>query len=116
MDDMINFFHEQGGNVAIYDGTNTTQLRRKMIHQRVQQEIKNSYLFFIESICDDDEVIEKNVKLTKLNNPDYEGQDPEEATQDFMKRIQEYIKIYQTIDESENLPFIKIININKKVT
>lgn len=71
----------------MYDGTNSTFSRREKISLRIKKEIPNSYLFFIESICDNEETIEKNVKLTKLNNPDYEGQNSEEATKDFMLRI-----------------------------
>lgn len=34
---------------------------------------------FSELICDDDSIINKNIRLTKINSPDYENIDPEEA-------------------------------------
>jgi len=41
-------------------------------------------VFWVESICNDEDVILRNIQLTKLNNPDYEGKSPEEATNDFI--------------------------------
>jgi len=41
---------------------------------------KKYSLFFLESVCEDKEIIEMNIKQTKLNNPDYEGVSPQEAT------------------------------------
>lgn len=34
---------------------------------------------FAEIICDDPDIIGKNIRLTKLKNPDYKGIDPEVA-------------------------------------
>ena len=56
-------------------------------------------MFFLESICDDPQVIEQNLKEVKINGPDYCHQkDPDVAMTDFNKRIEHYKKAYQTID------------------
>ena len=34
-------------------------------------------LVWIESICNDDKIIENNIRSSKLTSPDYEGVDPE---------------------------------------
>lgn len=49
---------------------------------------------WVESICNDEAVIQKNIKLTKLGNPDYMNKSAEEATNDFIGRIQNYKNTY----------------------
>ena len=34
-------------------------------------------LVWVESICDEPETIEKNIRKAKVNNPDYVGEEPE---------------------------------------
>ena len=55
-------------------------------------------VFFIESICDDPQVVEQNVAEVKVNGPDYCYKDPEIAMADFKERIVHYESAYQTID------------------
>ena len=76
LDDMVNYL-DDGGRVAIYDATNSTLQRQKLISQRCNQE--GFDLMWVESICDDDDVIEQNIRETKLTSPDYRGMDPEIA-------------------------------------
>ena len=38
---------------------------------------KNNKLVWVESICDEPETIEKNIRKAKVNNPDYVGEEPE---------------------------------------
>ncbi|KAJ6655307.1 hypothetical protein lerEdw1_005499 [Lerista edwardsae] len=48
------------GQVAVFDATNTTQERRDLILQFAKE---NGYkVFFIESICDDPDIIQENIK------------------------------------------------------
>src|SRR5687767_4473576 len=50
LDDMLGWF-AQGGEVAIYDATNSTKERRRLIQERcVQNGVR---VIFIESICDE---------------------------------------------------------------
>ncbi|CAB5137675.1 unnamed protein product [Rhizophagus irregularis] len=55
-----------------------------------------SKVLFIESICDDKEVLESNMRL-KLSGPDYKNVDPEEALDDFRRRVANYERAYETI-------------------
>jgi 6-phosphofructo-2-kinase len=78
---------------------------------------KNIECFFIESICSDEDLLEKNIKL-KLQGPDYLGMDPSAAIADFKQRIKNYEKAYQTISEDEEaagLSYIKLINVGQKM-
>ncbi|KAI2649709.1 6-phosphofructo-2-kinase/fructose-2,6-bisphosphatase [Labeo rohita] len=73
-------------------------------------------VFFIESVCDDPEIIEENIMQVKLSSPDYENYDKEEALVDFLKRIDCYKMSYVPLDEEKDryLSFIKIFNVGSR--
>jgi len=112
--DMINWFRAGKGTIAILDATNSTKSRRRWIRDRCQAE--NIETLFVESKCDDQSIIMSNIMEVKTTSPDYKGQDPDAAVQDFLNRIRNYEKVYQTIDEDEkDLTYVKIINVGKHV-
>lgn len=49
---------DNGGEVAVFDATNSTLDRRKMIQEIVVEKMGYK-LFFVESICDDPKIIEQ---------------------------------------------------------
>ncbi|KAF8793376.1 Fructose-2 like protein [Argiope bruennichi] len=104
------------GEVAVYDATNTTRDRRKMIHDLVCEKY-GFKLFFIESVCSDPSIIEVNIREVKVHSPDYKDSDKDAALKDFMQRIDHYQKAYQTLDEELEKPysFMKIFNAGEKV-
>jgi len=107
-------FLKNGGQVAILDATNTTFERRKYVLERCAQAgIKN---FFIESICDDPDVIYQNILEVKMTSPDYAGCEEKEVVKDFIARIRHYEELYETVDLDKEglLSFIKIINVGQK--
>ncbi|CAD8177796.1 unnamed protein product [Paramecium pentaurelia] len=114
LNDLINYLNSDG-EIAIFDGTNTTKERRNMVQCSLLQQCQNVQTLWIESICDDADVIQNNIRLTKLNNPDYVSMNPEDATKDFLGRIKMYEEVYQKIDLDENLSFIKLINIGEDI-
>ncbi|RHZ03705.1 hypothetical protein DYB37_009494 [Aphanomyces astaci] len=59
MDDMLQYLSNEG-EVAIYDGTNSTLERRLWIQDRISQ-TDGFHLLFIESICEDERIIERNI-------------------------------------------------------
>ena len=69
---------------------------------------------FIESICNDPHVIEENLKQKIKNSPDYKQMDAQAALSDLKKRVLNYEKVYQTI-ENDALSYIKLINLRSKV-
>jgi broad specificity phosphatase PhoE/predicted kinase len=111
LDDMIAWFDE-GGEVGIYDATNSNRARRRLVADRCRE--KKIPLVFIESICNDEAVVDANVRETKLTMPDYAGIDPEEAVRDFRARIAHYERVYQPIDDEDG-SYIKIIDVEQKV-
>jgi 6-phosphofructo-2-kinase / fructose-2,6-biphosphatase 2 len=74
------------------------------------------YLIFLESFCDDPAVIAANVALkVSSGDPDYKDMPPEIAKRDFIRRIKEYEKVYETITEP-NLSYLRIVNVGNQVT
>ncbi|KAF9565377.1 bifunctional 6-phosphofructo-2-kinase/fructose-2,6-bisphosphate 2-phosphatase [Agrocybe pediades] len=111
---LINWLKE-GGNVGIHDATNSTRSRRASIEERVAKE-KGIHLIFLESLCDDPAVIAANVALKITSgDPDYKDMSPEIAKRDFLRRISEYEKVYETITEP-HLSYLKIVNVGSQVT
>lgn len=53
---------ENGGEVAVFDATNSTRERRAMIEDIVVKKMGYK-LFFVESICDDPQIIEQNIMV-----------------------------------------------------
>lgn len=107
--------NEEKRRVAVFDATNTTRDRRLHLAQRASTE--NVFLLFVESICDDENVLRKNYEL-KLKNDDYRDMDADTARKDFMQRVKQYERVYQTITDDENnnlIAYIKLINVGQKV-
>ncbi|CAJ1401201.1 unnamed protein product [Effrenium voratum] len=71
---------------------------------------------FVESICDNKEILERNYSL-KLANDDYRAMDPVKAKIDFLKRVEEYKSRYQTVSDLEDdgeICYIKLFNVGQK--
>lgn len=114
MSDMLKWFRAGRGVVAILDATNSTKARRAWIKKRCDEE--GIETLFVESLCDDEEIIMNNILEVKTSSPDYQGQDPEVAAQDFRNRIRNYEKVYETIDEDEkSYTYVKLINVGSTV-
>ncbi|KAG2231406.1 hypothetical protein INT48_003644 [Thamnidium elegans] len=111
LDDMITWFEKDNGTVGIFDATNSSKKTRAWINETLTA--RNIQVLFIESVCDDDDVILCNIKDVKLSSPDYSERDPDEATEDFMKRIKHYEETYETVTE-ENLTYIKLVNVGSQ--
>lgn len=112
--DMVKWFEQGKGVVAILDATNSTKARRRWVHQRC--EANNIQTLYVESKCDNEDLIMSNILEVKTSSPDYAGQDPEVAAQDFRNRIRNYEKVYETIDEDEKyMTYVKLIDVGKQV-
>lgn len=112
--DMVAWFRRKGGVVAILDATNSTRDRRQWIYESCSKE--GIETLFVESTCDDEEIIMNNILEVKTTSPDYRDQDPEMAALDFRTRIRNYEQVYETIDESEkHYTYVKLINVGSTV-
>jgi len=112
--DLVKWFDDKEGVVAILDATNSTKARRRWVAERC--EANNIQTLFVESKCDKEDIIMANIMEVKTTSPDYQGQDPEAASQDFRNRIKNYEKVYETIDEDEkDLTYVKLIDVGGQV-
>ncbi|CAD6502948.1 BgTH12-02622 [Blumeria graminis f. sp. triticale] len=113
MKEMLLWF-QGGGTIAFFDATNSSKSRRQWIKNEC--DANGIETLYVESKCDDEELIMSNILEVKTTSPDYDGQDPEEAARDFRDRISNYEKVYETIGESENhLTYVKILNVGRQV-
>uniref|UniRef100_I3KJY5 6-phosphofructo-2-kinase/fructose-2,6-bisphosphatase 2 n=1 Tax=Oreochromis niloticus TaxID=8128 RepID=I3KJY5_ORENI len=112
--DVKTYLSEEGGQIAVFDATNTTRERRELILNFAKD---NAYkVFFVESVCDDPDVIAENIMDVKVSSPDYPERDRESVMEDFLKRIECYKVTYQPLDPDEhdkNLSFIQVINVGR---
>jgi 6-phosphofructo-2-kinase / fructose-2,6-biphosphatase 3 len=111
LDDVLGWLRD-GGEVAIYDATNTERARRDMVMARCQAE--DVQVVFVESVCEDEAVVEANVRDNKLRSPDYADVDPEEAVRDFRERIALYESTYESVDDPDK-SYIKIVDVGRQV-
>ncbi|VDD92341.1 unnamed protein product [Enterobius vermicularis] len=111
LNDLGKYLESGAGSVAIFDATNTTRERRKWIMEFCLE--KRYRVFFVESVCDDEKIIDSNITDVKFNSPDYKGlMTVEQAREDFINRINNYKKMYEPLNEiyDASLSFIKVIN------
>ncbi|EDK44931.1 fructose-2,6-bisphosphatase [Lodderomyces elongisporus NRRL YB-4239] len=113
--DMMKWFLEENGVVGILDATNSTRKRRDMILRLCRE--NHIEPMFLESWCDDKELILQNIADVKTTSPDYVEKSSEFATKDFLKRIELYETVYETMDsvKDANLSFIKLVNVNAQI-
>ncbi|KAK9462255.1 6-phosphofructo-2-kinase-domain-containing protein [Lipomyces oligophaga] len=110
--DMLRWFDEEQGTVGILDATNTTRARRTWVEGICRQH--DIETLFVESWCDDEDLIMQNIIDVKTTSPDYVGQDPEQSALDFRNRIRNYEKVYETIDDND-LTYVKLVNVGSQV-
>lgn len=111
---MVKWFKKEKGVVAILDATNSTKARRRWVREKC--DAHGIHTLYVESKCDNEEIIMGNILEVKTTSPDYIGQDPEVAAQDFRNRIRNYERVYETIDEDEkDLTYVKLIDVGKQV-
>ncbi|EGW00959.1 6-phosphofructo-2-kinase/fructose-2,6-biphosphatase 2 [Cricetulus griseus] len=115
LEDVKAYFTEESGQIAVFDATNTTRERRDMILNFAEQ---NAFkVFFVESVCDDPDVIAANILEVKVSSPDYPERNRENVMEDFLKRIECYKVTYQPLDPDnydKDLSFIKVINVGQR--
>lgn len=111
LDDLLAWF-EDGGEIGIYDATNTERSRRELIGVRCRE--AGVDVLFVETICDDPAIISANVREHKVPLPDYEGVDPDAAYRDFMARIAHYSRSYEPVADTEG-SYVKLVDAGRKV-
>ncbi|KAF7319032.1 6PF2K domain-containing protein [Mycena chlorophos] len=105
-------FFTGGGQVVIYDANNGTRAARQALASKFDQ--AGIHVIILETMCDNQEVIERNIRSVKISSPDYRGWDPDKAVEDYYGRIRDHEKYYEPVEET-TWPFIRIINVGEKI-
>ncbi|KAJ7959842.1 6-phosphofructo-2-kinase/fructose-2, 6-bisphosphatase [Quillaja saponaria] len=107
MEDMISWMQE-GGQVGIFDATNSTRKRRNMLMRMAEGKCK---IIFLETLCNDERIIERNIRLKIQQSPDYaEEPDFEAGLQDFKNRLANYEKVYEPVEEGSYIKMIDMVS------
>lgn len=106
LEDMEQWLAGDEAQVAILDATNSTSSRRNYLRERLHGRFE---YMFLESICEDQKVLEENYRLKMKYSPDYRGAHMEDALRDFKERIKNYESAYETITD-RTLHYVKLIN------
>lgn len=92
--------------VAIFDATNTTAARRCMVVDTISAHTSELVpIIFIETVCQDLEIIDQNISQKVRNSPDYlHISDKQWCYQDFQKRLANYEQIYESCNIATEFP------------
>lgn len=116
---MVQWLHEGGGQIAIFDASNVTASRRTKLQSIVNNHGKEHPettigLVFIESIVTDPRIVEKEMLWKVRHSNDFRGMSESDAMDDLRERITYYEEKYETVGEAEGA-FIKIFDMKAKV-
>ncbi|CAN1856217.1 FKFBP [Linum perenne] len=109
MEDMIAWMQE-GGQVGIFDATNSTRRRRNMLMKMAEGKCKVQ-IIFLETLCNDKRIIERNIRMKIQQSPDYAEQpDFEAGYEDFKSRLDNYEKAYEPVEEGSYIKMIDMVS------
>ncbi|CAK9028093.1 6-P2ase 3) (PFK/FBPase 3) (6PF-2-K/Fru-2, partial [Durusdinium trenchii] len=120
---------QDGGQVVIYDATNSTRTRRDWVSDYISENlidktenatVMSHRVLWLESFCEDSEQIVQNFLELRKKNPEFtEHKDlsTEEAVSKFMDKLKFYDAEYEALDgEKEDRCFIKLTDFGKSLT
>lgn len=116
VNDILHFFQNDKGQVAIYDAVNALPEYRAELHSLLAA--LNIQTLFIELLVTDDSIILKNMEEAARLSPDYKNWDYQTAYKDYSERIQvltPYYKEMDVVDTQNNLSYIKFINFGERI-
>ena len=88
---------EPTDRIAIFDATNSTAKRRQWILEECTSPAKRpgkpTGVVFVESICDDEELLNENFRFKISNSPDYVNMSEKDAMDDLRARVKKYEEV-----------------------
>lgn len=110
--DMIKFFEESKGQIAIYDALNIRKKDRADLREAFEKICVK--VLFVESIVTDQELLTRNIALA-VQSQDYENWGQQEAITDYTKRITENASLYEKMSSDEGVSYIKYFNFGERI-
>lgn len=117
LQDLVHYLRD-GGDVAVFDGTNETVEKRNSIKKTLDESLTSYSLIWVESICNNETMIQENIQATPSSCPDYKDMESDLAIQDFTSRIENYKKYYQELSkeaDGSETSFIKVYDFGSQV-
>ncbi|KAJ2229998.1 hypothetical protein H4R99_003555 [Coemansia sp. RSA 1722] len=108
--DIIEYLTKGGGQLAIFDASNLQAARRRQIYNTFED--NKIRPLFVEYICENEAIVDENIRKVKISSPDYVSLDPDSAVLDFKQRIASMEPYYETIDDND-LSYIKLYNVGE---
>ncbi|KAI8322176.1 putative 6-phosphofructo-2-kinase [Martensiomyces pterosporus] len=112
IEDVVEYLTRGGGQLAIFDASNLRAARRREIYDKFQA--RQIRPLFVEYICENEAIVEENIRKVKITSPDYVTMDPDQAVRDFKGRIARMEPYYETIEDSD-LSYIKLYNVGEHI-
>ena len=106
LDDMTKWFQTNEG-VAVLDGTSSTREHRKWLLERLRKQ--HIEPVFVESYCDDQELINLNIQELIKSSPD------KKDFNFYEEKIKNYIKVYESLNQFEDekdYTFVKLMKMS----
>ncbi|XP_054268628.1 6-phosphofructo-2-kinase/fructose-2,6-bisphosphatase-like isoform X1 [Macrosteles quadrilineatus] len=116
MEDALDFLKSEG-KIAILDGTHATPKTRQNTFDFFAKQY-NFKVLFLECICDDDMILERNIKEILQFSKDYKHMTKEKALDDFHHKIEHFMEQYEPINprEESKYTYIKVFNDGENVS
>jgi len=90
--------------------------RRQVVAQTLDRELHGEcQVIFVESVCNDTSVLERNLLQKISMSPDYCAMECEAALADLRTRIAQYESQYETLTTHERLSFIKLFDLSSEL-
>lgn len=107
---------KEGNGVAIFDGTNVTREQRQELQNYCVNEM-GFRIVFIECVCEDQELLERNIIEILHYSADYKSMSEDMAVDDLRKKLEHYMRQYEPIDSAlEDIHFVRVENMGETVT
>lgn len=106
LQDMENWFQHNDG-VAILDGTSSTREHRRWLLERLRK--LNIEPVFVESYCEDKDLINSNIQELILSSPD------KKDFNFYQDKIKNYLKFYESMnefDDEKDYTFVKLMKLS----
>lgn len=95
LEDAAAWLSEPGHTVAILDGPNVSRSQRQEIYDLAYTQL-GFRLMFIECVCEDPAILERNFKEILLHSADYTDMETEEALKDLTLKMAHYKAQYES--------------------
>ena len=93
LSELLSWLRNGQGDVGIFDATNTTDQRRRLILERCNNtdaEDTPISVWFLESICDDPIVLDNNLQQKIASSPDYSHMPADQVSASRLLRDEQY--------------------------